>query len=60
MENQKNIEIENSSKSENEELDAEKKEKHLKEFSEEEIKMIKLMSDIIVRNLLEKKNLDNL
>jgi len=39
------------------ELVPEKKEKHLKDFSEEEIKMIKLMSDIIVKNLLEKKNL---
>jgi hypothetical protein len=60
MELYKNTETENSSKKENEEFDAEKKEKHLKDFSDEEIKMIKLMSDIIVRNLLEKKNLHNL
>ena len=58
MELQKNIEIQDSQKKESEEFDTEKKEKHLKDFSEEEIKMIKLMSDIIVKNLLEKKNLD--
>ncbi len=57
MELQKNIEIQDSQKKESEEFDAEKKEKHLKDFSQEEIKMIKLMSDIIVKNLLEKKDL---
>jgi hypothetical protein len=55
------MEIKENNKEEKEflqkELDelSEKKEKHLKDFSEEEITMIKLMANIFVRNLLENK-----